>query len=210
MVTVHHLNYSRSTRILWCLEEIGQPYAVVSHLREPGFRAPNSLRAVHQSGKAPVLSDEGLVVAESGVILDYLDKRYGGRRFTPIDKTAWLEHAQWMYFADCGLGAGLMTTLYGRLSGGLGGTFEAIVTRETDVALARVEERLAAEVAAPYLFGDMLMLVDFQLVYVLELASYLGLLSAYPGILAYLMRLNARSALKRAVVAGGPMMPPPR
>lgn len=204
MHTVHHLNYSRSMRILWLLEEIGIDYQIVQHVREPGFGAPASLRAVHASGKAPILSDKGLVIAESGVILDYIDREYAGGRFTPTALLQRLDHAQWMYFAEAGLSQPLMTTLYGRLTGGLAGVFATIIARDAGTALTRLEKR----VSAPYMFGAAVTLADMQLAYDLELASYLGLLAGYPHAAAYLERLKERPALQRALAVGGPMMPP--
>jgi len=204
MVTVHHLNLSRSTRVLWLLEEIGAPYRIVTHVREPGFRAPASLRAVHPLGKAPVIEDEGLVIAESAVILDYIDGRYAGGRFTPDEPENRIRHAEMMQVAETALGASLTVNFYGQLTGGLTGTFASIIARDTDAALAHVETRIAGA----YLMGDGLTLADLQLAYPLAVARYLGFLHDYPRSADYLARLEEREALRRAIAAGGPMTPP--
>ena len=82
MIIVHHLNFSRSTRVLWLLEELALPYRIRFHQRTPGFRAPDSLKAVHPLGKAPVMVDGDVTLAESAVILTYLNDRYGQGRLS--------------------------------------------------------------------------------------------------------------------------------
>ncbi|BBD96991.1 glutathione S-transferase [Sphingobium amiense] len=180
------------------------PYEIVGYVREPGFRAPAELRAVHPLGKAPVIEDGGHLIAESAVILDYLDRTYADGRFTPRDGAARLRHSEMMHFAEAAIGSSLRTNLYGRLTGGLTGTFAAIIERDTGAALGHVE----TQISEPYFQGDGLTLADVQLGYLLDLASYLGLLSDYPSATAYLGRLKERDAFKKAVSVGGPMTPP--
>lgn len=204
MVVVHHLDFSRSTRVLWLLEEIGIAYEVVPHFREPGFRAPASLRAVHDLGKAPVIEDDGFTIAESAVILEYLDARYANGRFSPAAPADRLRHAEVLHFAENALASSLMINLYGHFTGGLVGTFAAIIARDVDAALGHVERTATGR----YFVGDELTLADIQLAYPLELASYLGFLPEYPRAEAYLARLYRRDALARAIAVGGPMRPP--
>lgn len=204
MIVVHHLNFSRSTRILWLLEEIGASYTMVSHLREPGFRAPPELRAIHPFGKAPLIEDAGLVIAESAVILDYIDREYADRRFTPSTDADRLLQAELLYFAESALGGVLKTNLYGHLTGGFTGVFETVIAHDTAAALGRIDDLART----PYLFGDELTLADIQLGYSLALADYLGLLQPYARATAYLARLQERPALQRALEKGGPMTPP--
>src|SRR5689334_13638274 len=83
MLTVHHLNNSRSQRVLWLLEEFGVPYEIVRYERQPDLRAPPELRAIHPLGKSPVVTDGGNVIAESGAIVEYLVSTYGGGRLIP-------------------------------------------------------------------------------------------------------------------------------
>src|SRR5260370_6316319 len=83
MLTVHHLNNSRSQRVLWLLEELGLPYEIVRYQRQPDMRAPAELRAVHPLGKSPVITDNGNTIAESGAIAEYIIDTYGGRRLIP-------------------------------------------------------------------------------------------------------------------------------
>lgn len=203
MTIVHHLDHSRSTRILWFLEEIGKPYEIIRHTRLPGFRAPETLRAIHPSGKAPLLVDGDLTIAESSVILGYLDARYGEGRFAPRVIQARLAHDEWMAYAESGAVQPLMVRLYASLTEGLSGVFGKIIDRDTTATLGRINQ----SITGTYLLGDDLMLADIQLSFVLELADYLNLLESFPEAHAYLDRMRRRPAFQRAISLGGPMMP---
>lgn len=87
MLTVHHLNNSRSQRVLWLLEELGVPYDIVRYQRLPSMLAPKALRAIHPLGKSPVITDKGHTIAESGAIIEYLVDTYGEGRLAPPPKT---------------------------------------------------------------------------------------------------------------------------
>src|SRR5437588_8499822 len=87
MLTVHHLNNSRSQRVLWLLEELGVPYEIARYQRQPDMRAPKELRAVHPLGKSPVITDNGNTVAESGAIVEYILETYGQGRLIPPPHT---------------------------------------------------------------------------------------------------------------------------
>jgi glutathione S-transferase len=101
MITVHHLNNSRSQRILWMLEELGVPYEVKRYQRKPSMQAPDELRKVHPLGKSPVITDGDKVLAESGAILEYLSETYGGGRFTPAPGTPErLNYTYFMHYAE--------------------------------------------------------------------------------------------------------------
>jgi len=104
MIEIHHLNNSRSQRILWLLEELGQPYKVVPYRRDPATRwAPPELKRVHPLGKSPVIVDDGRVVAETGAIIEYLVRKYDDGKLAPpadpdlADYRAWLH---WMHFVE--------------------------------------------------------------------------------------------------------------
>ncbi len=102
MITVHHLNHSRSQRIVWLLEELGLAYDIRRYERDPKtMRAPASLRAVHPLGKSPVITDGDLTLAESGAIIDYLIERYGVGRLAPAAGTpARLRYTYWLHYAE--------------------------------------------------------------------------------------------------------------
>src|SRR5262250_33707 len=101
MIIVHHLNNSRSQRILWMLEELGAPYDVKRYEREPSMQAPASLAAVHPLGKSPVITDGDKTLAESGAILEYLVETYGNGRFAPTAGTSErLRYTYFMHYAE--------------------------------------------------------------------------------------------------------------
>src|ERR1700759_208348 len=101
MLTVHHLNNSRSQRVLWLLEELGVSYEIVRYQRQPDMRAPKELRAIHPLGKAPVITDNGNTVAESGAIVEYLVGTYGNGRFIPPANTPdRLCYTYWLHYAE--------------------------------------------------------------------------------------------------------------
>src|SRR5260370_16461464 len=101
MLTVHHLNNSRSQRVLWLLEELGVAYEIVRYQRQPDMRAPAELRAVHPLGKSPVITDNGNTIAESGAIAEYLIETYGNGRLIPPPKTPErLRYTYWLHYAE--------------------------------------------------------------------------------------------------------------
>src|SRR5438309_8501953 len=101
MLTVHHLNNSRSQRVLWLLEELGVPYEIARYQRQPDMRAPKELRAVHPLGKSPVITDNGNTVAESGAIVEYIVDTYGNGRLIPPPHTpARLRYTYWLHYAE--------------------------------------------------------------------------------------------------------------
>ena len=101
MLTVHHLNNSRSQRVLWLLEELGVPYEIVRYQRQPDMRAPAELRAIHPLGKSPVITDNGNTIAESGAIAEYIIDTYGEGRMIPPPKTPErLRYTYWLHYAE--------------------------------------------------------------------------------------------------------------
>ena len=101
MLTVHHLNNSRSQRVLWLLEELGVAYEIVRYQRLPDMRAPKELRAIHPLGKSPVVTDNGNTIAESGAIAEYLIATYGNGRLIPPPKTPErLRYSYWLHYAE--------------------------------------------------------------------------------------------------------------
>lgn len=208
MIVLHHLNHSRSTRILWMLEEIGLPYRLVAHERLPGLRAPPALRALHPAGKAPVIEDDGLVLAESSVILAYLDDRYGGGRLAPPFGTPdRARHDEWLHFVEGTAVLPLMIGFYGDLTGGLSPIMQKIRDAEAKAVLDRIEQAVTTKA---FLTSDRLTLADIQISWLIEFAFDRGLLAEYPAISVYRERLLALPAYVRALEVGGPVMLPKR
>lgn len=203
MIKLHHLNESRSQRVLWFLEELGIDYEIVPYRRDPATRlAPPELKAIHPLGKSPVIQNGALVVAESGAILEYLARTYGKGRYIPAEGSAdFIRHLHWMHFAEGSAMLPLMLGLYvGRL-GEAGAPLHPRIDSEIANHLSYMEDALAG---SEYFLGSNIMAVDFQLTFVLEAAKSGRRLDPYPRLLAYLDRVHARPAFKRALDRGGP------
>jgi len=205
MITLHHLNYSRSTRILWLLEELGLDYELKVYERDQNFRAPASLSAVHPLGKAPVLVDDDLVLAESGTILRYLEQRYGDGRLVPAPGTPDRAiHDEWLDYVESSAGLPVMMTLLGARTGGLSPGLAGFTAPELKKALSFISDRVTDRT---FLMGDRLTLADIQMSYLLAVLQNAGQLDAYPPVAAYVKRLEATPGLKKAIEVGGPMVP---
>lgn len=202
-ITLHHLERSRSTRILWLLEELGLPYELVIHRRSPEQRAPEALKQVHPLGKAPTLVDGDLVMAESSAILRYLNRTYGDSRFSPPFGTPEeARHDEWFDYVEGSAAPFVMVALLGALTGGLPEGMQAIANTE----LATHFNHISATVAQQrFLMGDRITLADIQMSYTLELAAGVGLLDAYPELQAYLARLKQETGYVAAIARGGPV-----
>lgn len=200
MLTLHHLAYSRSTRVVWLLEELGLEYDLVRYQRPVGGPAPAELSAVHPLGKSPVLVDDDLVLAESSAILRYLDRRYGKASFTPEEPEARALHDEWLDYVE----GSLAMPLFVPLVAGAGLPEPMRISFASQ--LAKAWDHIGHTVGdGDFLMGSRLTLADMQMVYVVAVASATGALSDQPRIGKYLQRLMARPALIRAIAAGGPM-----
>ena len=217
MIIVHHLNNSRSQRILWLLEELGLEYEIKKYQRDPKtMLAPPELKAVHPLGKSPVISDGDTVVAESGAIVEYLVERYGNGRLAPAPGTAEkLKYTYFLHFAEgSAMSPLLMKLVFDRVENGPMPFFAKPIAR----AIARkVKEGfinpniqaqldyLEAELAArPWFAGAEFSAADIQMSFPLEAATARGGLNArYPKLLGFVQRIHARPAYQRALERGG-------
>ncbi len=203
MIVVHHLNNSRSQRIIWMLEEMGLGYEIAHHARDPVTRlAPPELLAIHPLGKSPVIEVDGQVVAESGAILEYLVERHGEGRFAP-DRTsaAWVDYVQWMHFAEGSAMLPLMLALYTSRLGEASAPLWPRIQSEIAAHLGYIDQRLADR---DFLVGDSFTAADAQIVFVLEAASSSGALAPFAAARRYLSAMQARPAYQEAVRKGGP------
>ena len=227
MLTLHHLETSRSHRILWLLEELGVPYELRRYQRDPATRlAPPELKKIHPLGKSPVLTDGELVVAESGAILEYLAECYGAQAPAEL---AHLEPARgtpahrqcrfWMHYAE----GSLMNWLVMQL------VFDSIPRQPMPFFVRPVARALCADVQQKliqpnvqaalafmenhfaqhrWFAGEHLSLADFQMSFAVEAALARGAAaSAWPHLHAYLQRIQARPAYQQALAKGGPVLP---
>ncbi len=202
MIIVHHLNDSRSQRILWLLEELRLPYEIKPYQRDAQTRlAPPELKAVHPLGKSPVISADGLTIHESGAIVDYLIRRHGDGRLQPDPAMpAYDEYQQWMHYAEGSAMLPVMLNLYvGRL-GEAGAPLHPRIESEMANHLGYVDGALAGR---DYLMGSDLSGADIQMSFVGELAGAQGKRAAYPNIEAWVRRFQARPAYRAAIERGG-------
>jgi glutathione S-transferase len=216
-ILVHHLNNSRSQRVLWLLEELGLPYEVRRYQRDPKtMLAPPELRAVHPLGKSPVIEDDGLKLAESGAILEYLATRYGEGRLVPAaDTPERLRYVYWMHFAEgSAMPPLLMKLVFKRLESGPMPFFARPVARGiarrvlesfVEPNIARNLDYMEGELAArPWFAGEEFSAADIQMSFPLEAAAARGGLDASrPKLMGFLERIHARPAYQRALEKGG-------
>jgi glutathione S-transferase len=203
MIVVHHLNDSRSQRILWLLEELGLPYEIQRYRRDAQTRlAPAELKAVSPLGKAPVITDGGKRVLESGAIVDYLIRLHGGGRLRPDPATdAYDEYVQWLHYAEGSAMLPLMLHLYVSRLGDAGAPLVPRIESELANHLGHIDAALRGR---EYLVGDGLTGADIQMSFVAELAGQFGKRAAYPAMEAWIKRLQARPAYGAALERGGP------
>jgi glutathione S-transferase len=203
MIVVHHLNDSRSQRILWLLEELQVPYDIRHFQRDPVTRlAPPELKAVHPLGKSPVITDDGRVIVESGAIIDYVIRHHGGGRLQPDPATPdYDDYVQWLHFAEGSAMLPLLLKLYVSRLGDAGAPLSPRIESEIANHLGFIDKALAGR---DYLLGAELTGADIQLSFVGEIAAARANRSAYPNIDAWVQRFQARPAYQAALSRGGP------
>lgn len=204
MIEVHHLNNSRSQRVLWLLEELGLPYEVVRYQRDPAtMQAPPKLRQVHPLGKSPVVRDGGETVAETGAIVEHLLERYGQGRLVPASGSPdFARYRHWLHFAEGSAMPPLLVKLYAQR---LGEAAAPLVAR-IDAQLAGMLDYLEAELGRGAWFaGEALTAADIMMSFPLEVAVQRGGLdAARPRLWALLHDMQQRPAYRRALERGGP------
>ncbi len=206
MLTLHHLNDSRSQRILWLLEELGTPYEMKSYQRNAQTRlAPPELQQVHPLGKSPVIVDGDVRIAESGAIVDYIIRRYGqgnGRpAMMPAPGSAEYEaYNEWLHYSEGSAMLPLMLNLYVSRLKEAGAPLHPRIESEIANHLGYIEGALGKR---EYFVGNSLSGADIQMSFVAEVARSFGKLAAYPNFDAWLTRMHARPAFKRSVEKGG-------
>jgi glutathione S-transferase len=218
MITVHHLEHSRSQRVLWLLEELGVDYTVKRYARDPKTNlAPEALKAVHPLGKSPVVVDGDITVAESGAILEYLVDRFDPK-LRPTPGTA--EHRSytyWMHFAEGSAMPNLVLSLIMAkirkapmpffakpvAKGIADNVMKGFVTPNLQAQMDFVE---AALKASPWFCGKSMTAADVMMSFPLEAAAARGALDAsrHPHATAWLANIHTRAAYKRALERGGP------
>ena len=217
MLTIHHLENSRSQRILWLLEELGVPYEVRRYERDKKtMLAPMTLKLIHPLGKSPVITDDGVTVAESGAIVEYIVDRYGkGRMIPPAGSPERLRYTYWLHYAEGSLMPLLvMKLVLSRVPQAVPGLVRPVARRIVSgiedlylgpnlrLQLDYVEAELAK---SEWLAGNEITAADVQMSFPIEAAAARGDTDRpRPKMAAFLQRVHARPAYKRALEKGGP------
>ncbi len=218
MIVVHHLNNSRSQRVLWLLEELGVEYEIKRYQRDPAtMLAPPELRAVHPLGKSPVITDGDLTIAESGAIIEYLIERYGNGRLVPAPGTPEkLRYTYWLHFAEGSAMLPLvMKLIFGRLETTPMPFFVKPIAKgiASKVRAGFIDPNIRAQLdymevelgKTTWFAGNDFTAADIQMSFPVEAAAARGGLDANrPKLMEFLSRIHAMPAYKRAIEKGGP------
>lgn len=203
MITVHHLNNSRSQRVLWLLEEIGAPYEIVHHQRDAVTNlAPPSLLAIHPLGKSPVIVDQGRTIAESGAIVEYLCERHGGEALVPRRGTDdYVRHLELTHFAEGSAMTPILLLLYAGRLGEAAAPLMPRITQQLDSHFDFMESALRE---AGHFIGDSLSAADIMLSFPAEVAVAQGRVANRPKLARFVQNIHARPAYQRGLDKGGP------
>ncbi len=208
MITVHHLENSRSQRVLWLLDELELPYEIKRYARHPvTMLAPKELRAIHPLGKSPVIDDDDdagvrRVLAETGAIVEYLVERAGGRLGPPASREGVLRYRHFLHYAEGSMMPPLLALLVVGKLGLLGRPARPILRKMLKQHLDWLESELATR---PFFAGDDFSAADVMMSFPLEAAgARSGSDVARPHTAAWLARMHARPAWARALARGGP------
>jgi glutathione S-transferase len=202
MLTLHHLNNSRSQKILWLLEELELRYELVHYKRDPQtLMGPPTLKALHPLGKSPVLEEDGKLLVESGAITEYLLARYGEGRLAPDPEGPdQMRFVECLYFAVSAGMNPIMIKVYARAFGLTETPMDSAATIELKTALSYIEKLLDD---SEWLIGNMFTAADIQMSFIPELANAIGAFEGHAKIAAWQKRLYARSAFHRSIERGG-------
>jgi glutathione S-transferase len=202
MLTLHHLNDSRSQRILWLLEELGTPCEIRHYQRNAQTRlAPPELMQVHPLGKSPVITDGDVKIAESGAIVDYIIRRHGKGAMMPAPDSADYEaYNEWLHYSEGSAMLPLMLNLYVSRLKEAGAPLHPRIDSELANHLGYVDGALRDR---EFFVGSGLSGADIQMSFVGEMAKVFDKLEPYPNLTAWLSRMHARPAFQRSIEKGG-------
>jgi glutathione S-transferase len=203
MITVHHLENSRSQRVLWLLEELGLPYAIQRYERDKAtMLAPPELRRIHPLGKSPVIEDDGLVIAETAAIAEYLVEKADGKLGAPAHRDAFLHYRYFLHYAEGSLMPPLLVKLVLARVPLFGKAAQKRIQPMIDIHLDYVESHLASHA---WFAGDAMTAADIMMSFPLEAArNRAGLGASRPATIAWLAKIHARPEYQTALAKGGP------
>lgn len=214
MITLHHLNNSRSQRILWLLEELGVPYEIKKYERDhKTMLAPPELKKVHPLGKSPVITDGDHTLAESGAIIEYLVNKYGSGKWKPTSEKDLIRYTYWLHFAE---GSAMPPLLLSLIFSKIESNAPFLIKPVAKAIAGQVRKLfigpniknnfnfMEAELSKSKWFaGDEISAADIQMSFPIEAAQSRGFLIDHPKLQAYLSSIHARPAYKRALEKGG-------
>ena len=207
MITVYHLENSRSERVIWLMEELGLSYHLERFDREPSMAAPDALKAINPMGKAPMIKDGDIVIIESGAILEYITNRNGGRLAVGVNSAEYGRYLQWMHFAEGTAMARFILNLF------VGGFFPGIDPNSPLVGMAKqssaqilryIDDELAK---TPYFAGSEFTAADIMMMYCFGIVRGPIMktdMTQYPHIAAYIAKIEARPQYKAAMAIANP------
>lgn len=203
MITVHHLNNSRSHRVLWLLEELGLDYELVTHQRDSVTNlAPPELLDIHPLGKSPVIVDDGEVIIESGAIIEHITRVHGKGKLAPaIDAPDYTKYIQLLHYAEGSIMLPLMLRMYTARLGEGGAPLADRINSESDNHVGYLNSLLEGQ---DYFLGNNLSAADVQLSFAVEVAGVQNQLGKFGNLQGFLERIKARPAYKAALERGGP------
>jgi glutathione S-transferase len=202
MLTLHHLNDSRSQRILWLLEELGLPHDIKHYQRDATTRlAPPELKAVHPLGKSPVITDGDITIAESGAIVDYISRHYGkGEMMPALGSRDYEAYNEWLHYSEGSAMLPLLLHLYVSRLKEAGAPLHPRIDSEMTNHLGYVDAALKGR---EFFVGTALTGADIQMSFVGEMAKVFNRLAPFPNLAAWLSRMHARPAFQRSIEKGG-------
>ena len=207
MIKLHHLDYSRSSRIIWLCEEAGIEYEMITYLRDPVTRrSPPELADAHRLAKAPTVEVDGVTMVESGAIIEYLVEQHsdGALGVAPGDPDR-AKYLEWLHFAEGTMGMSFIITGIAPMLGGLPDVLNGFLQAEVTKLLDHLEIELEGK---DFLVADKFTGADINLHYLLEGRSAMGQLDSYPNCKRYFDALVARPGYQRTVELGGPVLLP--
>lgn len=207
MITVHHLNKSRSTRVIWLLEELEMPYEIVHHQRDPiTSLAPESLKKIHPLSKAPIIVDTKIVdeatdkitLCESGAIMEYILNQATAEQLRPAqDSSEYYNYLEWLHFAEGSLGLPVITKLIMSMETRDGSQpLDHYIAKELALDFSYIEQTLSQR---PYFAGNDFTAADIMMTVILTMADNLALLEDSKQIKAYLAKVKLRKAYQAAI-----------
>lgn len=200
MITLHHLNRSRSHRILWLLEEVGAPYTVIHYQRDANTNlAPPELEAIHPLGKSPMIEVDGRLVTESAAIVEVICARHAPHMIPAATSDEYIEHLELMHFAEGSAMTPILLNLYVSRLGAAGEPLHPRIQHQLDAHYGYMNDKLRE---SGHFVMDDLSAVDIMMSFPAEIAMMQKRQDDFPRLAAYVARMHARPAYSRAVEVG--------